>query len=138
MVSFVKAACAVTANSRSAAVPAATAGRLARRRSRTGEDARPMRVRRPHSSIQREKLRGVAAEDCQFVCTRDLQCGDAGEHLLQASDLMRIVAAGEDVIGAAEVDGQPQRARVEVDRVVVELLQVRTGRAVDVYAALGE
>src|SRR5213592_382870 len=88
--------------------------------------------------IQREKLCGVAAEDCRFVCTRDLQCGDAGEHLLQASDLMRIVAAGEDVIGAAEVDGQPQRARVEVDRVVVELLQVRTGRAVDVYAALGE
>src|SRR5438034_565350 len=86
--------------------------------------------------IQREKLRGVAAEDCRFVCTRDLQCGDAGEHLLQASDLMRIVAAGEDVIGAGEVDGQPQRARVEVDRIVVELLQVRAGRAVDVYAAL--
>src|SRR5258705_13909401 len=98
MVSFVNAACAVMAKSRGAGVPAATAGRLARRRSRTGEDARPMRARRPHSLIQREKLRGVAAEDCRFVCTRNLQCGDAGEHLLQASDLMWIVAAGEDVI----------------------------------------
>src|SRR5436190_15588220 len=108
MVSFVSAACAVTAKSSATAL------------------------------IQREKLRGVAAEDCRFVCTRNLQCGDAGEHLLQASDLMRIVAAGQDVSGAGELDGQPQRARVEIDRVVIELLQVGAGRAVDVCAALAE
>src|SRR5882724_12147734 len=51
---------------------------------------------------------------------------------------MRIVAAGEDVIGAGEVDRQLQRALVEVDGVVVELLQVGARRPVDLRAAVLE
>ena len=60
------------------------------------------------------------------------------DHLGDAADLMRIVAAGDDVVDAGEIDGELDRLRIEVDGVVVELLEVRAGRPRDVGAALAE
>lgn len=52
---------------------------------------------------------------------------------------MGVVGAGEDVGGAGEVDGEADGARVEVHRVVVELLaQIGRRRARDMDAAVGE
>src|SRR5437763_15000731 len=88
--------------------------------------------------IQRKEPRRVAAEDRRALGVGDLQRADAGEHLLDAPDLMRVIGAGDDMVGAGELDGQAQRARVEVHRVVVKLLEVGAGWAVDVLAAFGE
>src|SRR5690349_2013574 len=81
--------------------------------------------------IESQQFRRVAAEDGRFVRIGNLQGVNAREHLGDAADLVRVVAAGEDVRGAGELDGQPQRARIEVDRVVVELPEIRAGRLVN-------
>src|SRR5207248_8755413 len=98
---------------------------------------RPPRPR-VFSSIKRKKSRRVAAENLLAIILGYVERGDAVEHAAEASDLMRIVAAGQDVIGAGEIDRQLQRADVEVHRVVVELAQVLARRTVDVRAALFE
>src|SRR5438128_9371827 len=51
---------------------------------------------------------------------------------------MRVVTAGEDVIGSGEVDRQLQRAHIEVHGVVVELAKIFARRLVDVGAAFFE
>ena len=51
---------------------------------------------------------------------------------------MRIVAAGEHVVGAGEVDCELQCALIEVHRVVVELLQVRARFLLNIHAAVLE
>ena len=51
---------------------------------------------------------------------------------------MGVVAAGEDVAGAGEFDGEAQGALVEVDGVVVEGAEVFAGGTVDVGAAFFE
>src|SRR5215831_13803904 len=60
------------------------------------------------------------------------------QHLGDAADLVRVVAAGEDLRRAAEADGQLERAGVEVDGIEVKLFEIRAGRARDVLAAVGE
>ena len=59
-------------------------------------------------------------------------------HFRDAADLMRVVAAGKDLAGAGEADGQLERARIEVNGVKVKLLEVGGGRARDVFAAVGK
>src|SRR5262245_2293530 len=68
----------------------------------------------------------------------DRQRGDRVEHRRDAADLVRVVAAGEHVIGAGEVDGELQRALVEVHGVVVEVLEVTARLLLDVRAAVLE
>src|SRR5260370_17836843 len=92
----------------------------------------------PAFLIANQQARGVSAEDCGAVGLRDIQRRDAVEHLAQASDLMRIVAAGQDVIRARKVDRELQRVAVEIYRVVVELLQVFAWRPIDIPAAFLE
>ena len=82
---------------------------------------------------------GVTAEDAGLVGVGDRQVADGVEHQRDAADLVRVVAAREDPVGAGELDRQLQRALGEVDRVVVEVpLQVRRGRLVDPRPALLE
>src|SRR5436853_1975063 len=90
------------------------------------------RLRMTPPLIESQQLRRVAAEDGRFVRIRHLQCVNAREHFLQAADLVRVVAAGEDVIGAGELDGQPQCPWIEVDGVVVELLEICARRMVNI------
>src|SRR5947209_3341340 len=51
---------------------------------------------------------------------------------------MRVIAAGEDVIGAGELDSELQRPLIEVHGVVVEVLQVGAGLALNRRAAVLE
>src|SRR5260370_6477331 len=92
----------------------------------------------PAFLIANQQARGVSAEDCGAVGLRDIQRRDAVEHLAQASDLVWIVAAGQDVIRARNVDRQLQRVAVEIYRVVVELLQVFAWRPIDIRTAFLE
>ena len=62
----------------------------------------------------------------------------AFKHLGDAADLVRVVAAGEDLAGAAEADGQLKRARIEVNGIEVKLFKIGAGRARDVSAAFGK
>src|SRR5947209_6862717 len=89
-------------------------------------------------SVADQQPRRVTAEDRGAVRLGDVERSDAVEHFAQASDLMRVVAAGEDMIGSGEVDRQLQRAHIEVHRVVVELAKIFAGRLVDIGAAFFE
>src|SRR5262249_26286994 len=75
--------------------------------------------------LQTEQACGVAPADLLALVVGDRQRGNRLEHRRDAADLVRVVAAGEHVIGAREIDGQLQRALVEVHGVVVEVLQIR-------------
>src|SRR5258706_8822413 len=89
-------------------------------------------------ALQTKQPRGVLPANALALLLTNRQPGDRLEHRRDAADLMWIVASGEDVIGAGEVDRELQRALVEVDRVVVELLQVAARRALDLRAAVLE
>src|SRR5882672_1566292 len=88
--------------------------------------------------LEPEQPRCVETVDAGAFFVADRQLRDRVEHRRDAADLMRIVAAGEDVIGAGELDRQLQRALVEVHGVVVELAQVAARLAIDVGAAILE
>ena len=68
----------------------------------------------------------------------DIQAPNRLDHQRDAADLMRIVAAGEDPIGAREVEREADRRRIEVHRVVVEVPQVLGRRPIDVLPAVSE
>ena len=51
---------------------------------------------------------------------------------------MRVIAAGEDVIRAREIDRELERTLIEVDRVVVEPAEIRRRRPIDVRTAILE
>ena len=77
-------------------------------------------------------------EDLVPVHLGYIQRPDAFEHQRQASDLVRIIAAGQQVVRAREANGQFQRVWIEVDRVEIEFLSRYVwGRAL-VPAAFGE
>ena len=65
------------------------------------------RARGPFLAGQAQQSGGVSAQDSGFLRLRKIQPADAVHHLLQASDLMRVVAPGEDVIRSRELDRQP-------------------------------
>src|SRR5579863_2817692 len=90
------------------------------------------------TSTKAEEAGGVGAEDGGAVGVGDGERADRLKHRWDAADLMRVVAAGEDVAGARELDGELERVRVEVHRVVIKLLQVIAGRAVDIRATFAK
>ena len=51
---------------------------------------------------------------------------------------MWIIAAGKDLAGASEVDGQFERTGIEVNGIEVKLFEIGAGRARDVFAAIGK
>src|SRR6185437_1301104 len=60
------------------------------------------------------------------------------KHLGDAADLVRVVAAGEDLACAAEADSKLERAGIEVHGIEIKLFEIRAGRARDVFAAFGK
>src|SRR5450759_2893189 len=60
------------------------------------------------------------------------------DHFGNAAALGGVVAAGDDVVDAGEIDGELAGLRAEVDGVEVELLEIAAGWARDVGAALAE
>src|SRR5438270_12953418 len=74
--------------------------------------------------LNSEQARGVAAEDELAVGVGDPHGLQALQHLGDAADLVRVVAAGEDLAGAGEADGQLKRARIEVDGIEEELFEI--------------
>ena len=58
-----------------------------------------------------QKTGGVCAEDSGFLAIGNLKGVDALEHFWDASDLMRVIAAGQNMIHAGERDGQLEGAR---------------------------
>src|SRR5690242_6739014 len=86
-------------------------------------------------SLAAKQVLGVTAEDARFVGLGDRQATDARQHLLQAPDLMRVIASRKDVTGAGELDCQPQRSGVEIYRVIIKPLQVNRGGLRDILAA---
>src|ERR1043166_9230968 len=95
-------------------------------------------MRSPGRGSEPEQPRGVSAQDLSLLLLRDVESPDHLEHPRNAADLVRIVAPGQDLAGAGELDREAERLRIEVHRVVVEGLQVFAGRLPDVGAALGE
>ena len=73
--------------------------------------------------------RAVAAQDGGALLGRDRERLETLLHARDAADLVRIVAAGEHVVGAGEGDRQRERSGIEVDRVVVEALEVFARRS---------
>src|SRR5579864_951505 len=49
---------------------------------------------------------------------------------------MRIVAAGKNLAGSCKLDGQLNGARIEVDGIKVELLQIAAGPPLDILATI--
>src|SRR6266853_5876539 len=91
-----------------------------------------------NSELDSQQPPGVAAED-------ELAIGVGYPHRLQTlqhfgdtADLVWIVAAGEDLAGAGEADGQLERARIEVNRIVEKLFEIRAWRARDVGATVSK
>src|SRR5688500_18448908 len=89
-------------------------------------------------SAEPEKPRGVAAQNLRAVSVGDRETADARQHLRNAPDLVRVIAAGEDVTNAGELHRQSLCRGVEVDRIVVEALQMIAWLLRDVGAAFGE
>ena len=67
-----------------------------------------------------------------------VQLSDRLEHQRDAADLVRVIAAGEDVVDSREADRELHRIGVEVHGVEVELLEILRRRLADVRAALRE
>src|SRR6266853_1762584 len=88
--------------------------------------------------LNSEQTRGAAAEDLLAVGVGDLHGLQALQHFRNAADLVWIVAAGEDLAGAGEADGQLERARIEVNRIVEKLFEIRAWRARDVGATVSK
>src|SRR5687767_1223422 len=80
----------------------------------------------------------VAAGNPFTLRRRHRQPAHRIKHLWNAADLVRVIAAREDVLGTRELDGQLDAVGIEVHGVVIERLQVGAGRAADVGAALGK
>src|SRR5712692_5772933 len=85
-----------------------------------------------------QQPRCVVSQDAGAVLLGDLQRADACQHRRQAADLVRIITAGQDVIGAGEGNGQLESAEVEIYCVVVELFEIVTRGPRDLRPALGE
>src|SRR5512142_1845565 len=85
-----------------------------------------------------QQPRRVAPEHRPTVLLRDVEASQALQHRRNAADAVGIVAPGENLARPGELQGELQRPRIEVHRVVEELLQVGAGRAPDVLAALRE
>src|ERR1700688_1307724 len=85
-----------------------------------------------------QQARRVVAEDAGALELGDRQRADRVQHLRDAADLVRVVAAGEEVVGAGESQGQLERAGIEVHRVEVEPLEDLAGRPSEMDAALAE
>ena len=58
------------------------------------------------ASLERRDPERVAAENCGLVCLGDVERADAIEHFRNAADLVRIVAARQNMIDSGESDGQ--------------------------------
>src|SRR5262249_23035939 len=85
-----------------------------------------------------KQVRRVQAVYPRALLIRHRQLRDRPQHRWDAAELVRIVAAGQNAIGAGELDRERQRALVEVDGVVIELAQVGAWLALDVRAAVLE
>src|SRR5687767_466905 len=96
-----------------------------------GSDPWPICNRIIKGSDPQERGR-VAAGNPFTLRRRYRQPADGVEHLRNAADLVRVVAAGKDMVGTREFDRQLDAVGVEVHGVVIERLQVRAGRAADV------
>src|ERR1041384_3074541 len=87
-------------------------------------------------NLQPEKVLSIASKDCSLLIGSQSQLPNRLEHFGNPADLMRIIAARQNVIDACKIDRQPDCSRIEVDRVVIELPQVMAGRLADMSAAL--
>src|SRR5689334_22070027 len=74
--------------------------------------------------VELEQLGSIASENLLQVVGGYPQAVKRFEHERDAADLVRVIAASENVIRAGEIYGQLQRQRIEIHRVVVELLKV--------------
>src|SRR3954452_8460200 len=92
----------------------------------------------PVQLFQSEKPGRVLPANALSLLVADRQLVDRLEHQRDAADLMRVVAAGQNVIGACEVDRKLQRNLIEIDCVVVELLQIGARRTLNLRAAVLE
>src|SRR5260221_11237824 len=94
----------------------------------------------PNSEIElkSQQTRGVAAEDLLAVGVGDLHGLQTLHHFGDAADLVWVGAAGEDLAGPGKADSQFERARIEVNRIVEKLFEIRAGRAREVGAAVGK
>src|SRR5262252_6685593 len=59
-----------------------------------------------------QQARRRASKNLLAVRFRDVERPDAGQHLVDAADLVGIVAAGDDVVGAREADRELDRPRI--------------------------
>src|ERR1700676_4510285 len=82
-----------------------------------------------------QQSRGVASQDRCFINIRNAQAANTFQHQTRTTNLMRIVAAGENLTDARESDRQFDRFGIEIDGVEVEVLQVFARRSLDIHAA---
>src|SRR5690606_12363282 len=85
-----------------------------------------------------QQARGVSTQDVPPVVVANVDPPQRVEHLLDAADLVGVVAAGQDVVGAREPDRELDGIGVEVQRVVIEPPEILGWRLRDVPAALRE
>src|SRR5678815_626734 len=80
----------------------------------------------------------VPAENPDRVRLRQPEMPKARQHRRNAPDLMRVVAASEDAVGTRKRDGETERVRIEVHRVVIPPPQVIARRPIDVATTILE
>src|SRR5688572_545665 len=67
-----------------------------------------------------QEISRVAAGNPFPLCRRYRQTADRIEHLRNAADLVRVIAARQDAVGARELNRQLDAVRVEVHGVVIK------------------
>src|SRR5207237_9688168 len=68
----------------------------------------------------------------------NFHCANTGQHLLNAANLVRIVASCKNMVCSGESNGQFNSARIEVHCIEIEALEVFARRLCDVLAAVLE
>src|SRR5581483_11525120 len=88
--------------------------------------------------LQSQQTRGVTSQDALLAFVGNIERLNAFHHLGNAADLMRIIAACQNMIDSGKRDGKLNRVRVEVDGIVIKILEISAGSLHDVLAALAE
>src|SRR5215471_9628273 len=78
----------------------------------------------PAGGLQRKQSSCVGSQNLRSVFLRHVDSLQAPQHLLDAADLMRVVAPRQNLAGSGKGDSQLNCPWVEVNRVVIEPLQV--------------
>src|SRR5262249_17840489 len=88
--------------------------------------------------VQAQQCRGIRASDPCALELGDGQLGGRVEHRRDAADLVGVIAASQDMVGAREADRELERTLIEIDGIVIKIPQVRARWPLNVRPTFAE